>query len=386
MAAGAGDARACLDKIAEEAAGLFGAGMASIFLLTNSGLLAHVSGFGVPPQFVRKFEESGGAGWVATVLHGDTGPIVIEAAQNEAPAGGISQWAASISIATLAFAPLKNGGKPLGLLVLYHQSPHKYSQEECDALQTLAGLTARVAVRAQPSSDDHESGASRTQLFSALSHELRTPLTSIMGYTQIIRKRMANPSAGSPDPRLIEQMDVLWAQAQRLNRLIDTFVDLARIERGEFEIVRGKVELTALLRSVVSQAIMQTGARHTVNLDIPERPSWLHGDNKRLEQVFHHIISNAVRYSPQHQLITITLQVHDQDKQVEVRVTDKGQGIPTARLKDLFERNYASGPLRAGGLGMGLYLSKVIVEAHGGNIAVDSATGQGTAVSIILPL
>jgi signal transduction histidine kinase len=180
----------------------------------------------------------------------------------------------------------------------------------------------------------------------------------------------------------MEQLDVLWAQAQRLNRLIDTFVDMNRIERGEFEITRGQVEITSLLKAATSQA----GAQHEISMDLPDQPLWVHGDSKRLEQVFSHILSNALRYAPQSQPIRLTCKADAGEGTVTIKVTDRGPGIPPPRLKEIFARKYAGGPLKAGGLGVGLYLSKVIVEAHGGRISIESSSAKGTVVEIVLPV
>jgi signal transduction histidine kinase len=205
-----------------------------------------------------------------------------------------------------------------------------------------------------------------------------------MGFAQLIRKRLN--ASGTADPRLIEQLDVLWAQAQRLNRLIDTFVDMSRIERGEFEITQGQIELIGILRAAGEQALAQAGSHNKIEYDLPSKPLWLHGDSKRLEQALSHVISNAIRYSPHDQPIKISCEEDSAEKTATIEIIDQGPGIPSARLKEVFDRDHPGSPLKSGGLGVGLYLSKMIVEAHGGQISIDSETGKGTRVVIVLPV
>jgi signal transduction histidine kinase len=379
----AGRERASIEKIVAEAAGLYNTGMASVFRIGPDGSLRHLASLGVSPHSIRKLEDTASTGWASDLFGESLAPVIAQDAQNRPPISEIGTWARLLNVATIAFVPLRSDKKTLAVLTLFHRAQYRYSSEECDILLVVAALTSAVVERTV-SAEGGLSDASKSQLFSVLGHELRTPLTSIMGFTQLIRKRLS--AAGAVDPRLMEQLDVLWAQAQRLNRLIDTFVDITRIERGEFVIAHGQVELTELLRSSGEQAVAQASSHHSIEFDIPPHPIWLHGDGKRLEQAFSHVISNAVRYSPQELPIAIVCRQNVADGTVDIEITDQGPGIPTARLKEVFDRNYPSGPLRSGGLGVGLYLSKVIVEAHGGRITIDSQFGKGTTVAIRLPV
>ena len=299
----------------------------------------------------------------------------------EGPTEDICNWAASSGIATLALAPITAGGHALDAFALYHRDPFDYREEDRLVLHALAGLAAQVVSRARLVSGTEGEG-SNSVLFSVLGHELRTPLTSIMGFTQMIRKRLS--TAAPDDTRLREHVEVLWVQSQRLNRLIDSFVDLGRIERGDFHIDPARFELTHLLRAVASQTIAQAGSRHTLEMDLPAEPVWLYGDAQRLEQVFSHLLMNAAKYSPADIPIEMVCNVDQAPDKVVVRITDHGSGIPSTRIKEIFQDRYPMGPLKAGGLGVGLYLSKVIVEAHGGHIDLQSSPG-GTTVSVTLP-
>jgi signal transduction histidine kinase len=221
------------------------------------------------------------------------------------------------------------------------------------------------------------------QFLDVLSHELRTPLTSIMGFAQIIRRRIS--SARDVDSRVRDQLDLLWGQAQRLNRLLDTFVDMSTMERGEFAVEHNRLDVAALLTAALDQSLTQSRSAHRFSADIPDQPIWIFGDAKRLEHVFGHVLSNALRYSPEGQPIAVTCKLEPVENEVLVSVTDRGPGIPPEMQKEIFKRFYPSDARRSGGMGVGLYVSRAIVDAHGGRLSLESSPGRGTSVHIHLP-
>jgi two-component system sensor histidine kinase KdpD len=200
----------------------------------------------------------------------------------------------------------------------------------------------------------------------------------------MIRRKLANNAPG--DGRMAQQMEIIWAQAQRLNRLIDTFVDIANIEQGDFTLKFSKVELISVLRSAVETTVARVNPSCVVEMKLPESPVWVRGDRERLEQVFSNVISNALRYSPEDSPVVITCEENKALSHVTALVSDSGPGISEDLRGAIFERFYQAEALRSGGLGVGLYLSKTIVEAHGGQIEVESERGTGTTICITLPV
>jgi signal transduction histidine kinase len=379
LATGAGDPRADMESIAREIAHLYRAAMVSVFLQYNGFGPKHVTGYAVSPLFLRTLDQFGDA-W-GTLLSTDAHePIVLNNVPIEGPTDEICQWAATTGITTVALAPISINGRPFGALVLCHREPYEYGEEDRLILRALAGLAAPVISRARLGGDTE---GPNSALFNVLGHELRTPLTAIMGFTQMIRKRLAVIAPG--DARLLEHVDVLWVQSQRLNRLIDSFVDLGRIERGDFQISPARFELTGLLRSIALQTLNQAGSRHRLEMNLARRPVWLNGDERRLEQVISHLLANAAKYSPSDMPIELTCDADYEFGEAFVRITDRGPGISSTRVKEVFQERNLMVPLKAGGLGVGLYLSKVIVEAHGGRITLDTSQA-GTAVTITLPI
>jgi signal transduction histidine kinase len=171
-----------------------------------------------------------------------------------------------------------------------------------------------------------------------------------------------------------------------LNRLIDTFVDLAHIEQGSFEISMGRVELVSVVHSAVEQAFAQSGVGSRVETGLPAQPIWIHGDQRRLEQVFAHLLSNAIRYSPAGSQIRVTLAARQPEGRAVVEVADRGPGLPPWMHQRLFEPFQEQPSPGTGGLGVGLFLSRTIVEAHGGHISAASPDDGGTIVTVVLPM
>jgi signal transduction histidine kinase len=384
LSARKGSERDGIAKVGEHIAALLNAGAVVIFRFRSDGTLQNVASFGVPSRALDNLESSGSETWLTGLFGGSGEPVIFERPTKGGHQGVVDAWAELAGWATMALVPLSGDadGEPVGALVVGHATPRKYDTEECDILQVIGVLVSQVVERLD--SGDGEVESSKSQLFSVLSHELRTPLTSIMGFTQLIRKRLS--ASPNTDRRTLEHLNVLWVQAHRLNRLIDTFVDMTRIERGEFQLTRGDVELTGLLRMAAEQSVAQAGSHNEVALDLPDEPLWVHGDSKRLEQAFGHILSNAVRYAPHDQPILLSCKVDPDESMVTIRITDRGPGIPASRLEEIFDRKHPSGPLKSGGLGVGLYLTRVIVEAHGGRISIESSSNSGTVVAIALPV
>lgn len=375
---------ALCEAVVEDAGVMFRADCASVFLVTGSRYLKYNGGYGLSAQFIDGVERVAADEASSHFLSGSNSPLIISdtaAGQVRSP---YRQLLLGEGIVSLASLPLINKGKHLGFMTLYHEGAREYSQAEQYSLEIVANMLALAVANSQFLDARQGEDKARDRFLSALSHELRTPLTSIMGFTQVIRKRLSSNSTA--DPRLVEQLEVLWTQAQRLNRLIDTFVDLSHIESGEFEIHLGKVELAAVLRAAVQQAVGQARTTRPVETHCSDSYIWIHADARRLEQVFTHIIANALKYSPPDKPVLVTCKLEQADSRVIVSVTDRGPGIPQHLRKDLFARTNPGDAQRSGGLGVGLFLTKTVVEAHGGQVSMQSSPNEGTTVTVVLPV
>jgi CheY-like chemotaxis protein/two-component sensor histidine kinase len=178
-------------------------------------------------------------------------------------------------------------------------------------------------------------------------------------------------------------------QVRQLIRLIDDLLDLSRITRGKVSLQRQPTDLASVISATVETlqpAVRE--AEHELTVHLPDLPVIVDGDAARLRQVFGNILHNAVKYTVRHGLISVTLET--KDGKAVVRVRDNGPGIPAAMLKDIFEAFHqvdATLGRSHGGLGIGLWLARQLVEQHGGSIEVASeGAGRGSEFAVTLPL
>ncbi len=228
---------------------------------------------------------------------------------------------------------------------------------------------------------EREADAMKSQLLSTVSHELRTPLASIKGFaTTLLRQDVKWDDATQRDfLRIIEE------ETDRLAEIIDNLLDMSQIEAGALRIAKEPTQLRQLIREVVDEMRMRTEAHYFV-VDLPAELPRVLIDPRRIRQVLHNLIGNAIKYSKGGQ-ISVACEV--EVDYVLVSVSDQGEGIKPEFVDRIFERFFqvdGASTRRVGGSGLGLSISRGIVEAHGGKIWVDSAVGQGSTFRFTLPL
>jgi signal transduction histidine kinase len=212
-----------------------------------------------------------------------------------------------------------------------------------------------------------------------IAHDLRNPLSALR-----MSLRIAGAEQGvAQGTKLRSMMDLIARQVSRLDRIVGDFLDRARIESGDVELRPVVVDLRQLAQNVAA-LYRDASARHVVECELPPEPVAVYADPDRLEQVLNNLVSNAIKYSPRGGRVSIVVASHDSGG--AVTVTDEGVGISAADLDYLFEpfhrgRNAADVP----GVGLGLHVTKRIVEAHGGSIAVRSAQGAGSTFEVHVP-
>jgi signal transduction histidine kinase len=209
-------------------------------------------------------------------------------------------------------------------------------------------------------------------------HDLRSPLTVAVGYTQLAQRQLAGTADDAPK-RTVAQIE---SSLQTMRRLVNDLLDSARIGGGRFVISPRPMDLAALVATAVDeQHTADAGHRFVV-----ETPAHLTGewDAERLGQVLANLLSNAVKYSPSGTDVRVRAELTDGD--VLLAVADQGVGIAPAQIGQLFQPFSRLGREReATGTGLGLYITKGIVEAHGGRIWVESMLGQGSTFFVELP-
>ena len=239
-------------------------------------------------------------------------------------------------------------------------------------------LEAGHAELEQQNEELRESERMKTELVNIVSHELRTPLASVLGFTALLLKREFDPATRR------HYLGIVDAQARRLAALLEDFLDVQRIEHEGVELAAERVDLAGLLDEQ-AQLYAAQSPKHQVELDVAERPLTVRADPNRLAQVVGNLLSNAIKYSPDGGRVEVRASRHDGGIRIDVR--DEGLGIPEDQQGRIFTKFFRgdAGATGITGTGLGLAVSRQIVEAHGGSIGFDSDPGAGTTFWLELP-
>jgi len=215
-----------------------------------------------------------------------------------------------------------------------------------------------------------------------VSHELRTPLTSIKAYVDTLQRQ----DVQFDDETRSSFISVISRETERMTRLINDILDLSRIEAGRLDLKPTFVDLPELIRRVVAR-IESQAAGHTLSLDLPDEMEPVLAEPGKIEQVMLNLLGNALKYSPEGSSVEIS--VRRLKEKSMVSVTDHGIGIPKEQLSHVFDKYHRGGMALEGGIrgaGLGLFVTKSIVEAHGGRIWAESREGEGTTMIFTVPL
>jgi len=219
----------------------------------------------------------------------------------------------------------------------------------------------------------------KSTFISVVSHELRTPVALIKGYASTLRRDDARW-----DKRTIsDSLQVIEEEADRLAKMIDDLLDASRLQAGGLSLNRADVALPSLSSRVIERFAAQS-PKHQLVADFPEKFPVILADETRIEQVLANLVSNSLKYAPQGE---IKISGQARPEQVIVCVSDQGAGIEAKDLPHIFDRFYRStnAVKQTKGAGLGLYLARAIVEAHGGRIWADSSAGTGAKICFSLP-
>jgi PAS domain S-box-containing protein len=245
------------------------------------------------------------------------------------------------------------------------------------------GINIDVTTRKQTEEALQRAVAARDDFLSVASHELRTPVTGIQLQTQmLLRSRRAGQP--TPEPRLDAFLAGLEAQLHRLNRLVDDMLDVGRIGTGKLQMLRERFDLSQALTDVLERygpLLEQAACRLHVDIAPAVTGHW---DRGRLEQAIVNVLGNAVRYAPGR---PVHVRLHTPAGRAVVEIRDEGPGVSPEHQARIFERfERAVPPSEVSGLGLGLYITRSIMQAHSGDIALASAPGEGATFILSLPL
>ncbi|HUJ24400.1 MAG TPA: ATP-binding protein [Myxococcales bacterium] len=304
--------------------------------------------------------------------------------------GSRAEWEARFSVAPVAAsrhgswaaAPLSIGGRRIGVLGVSYEGERSFTAEDREFLVGLASQCAQALHRAQLFAAEHSARAAaeaavkaREEFLSIASHELRTPLTPLTLQLGVLKR--LSPA------ELVPRVETAQRQVDRLSRLVVNLLDVTRIGAGALRLEREEVELDPMVRSL-PERFHEEARRQGCALSVEARPVRGNFDGLRIDQVLTNLLSNALKYGAGK---PVNVRLWTEGDRVRIAVTDQGIGIAVGDQERIFERfERAVSSREFSGLGLGLYISRQIVEAHGGTISVASKPGQGSAFVVDLPM
>jgi K+-sensing histidine kinase KdpD/ActR/RegA family two-component response regulator len=290
-----------------------------------------------------------------------------------------------VSSATL---PLLADGAAIGVLAFHFTAPVKFDEEYEALLVSVAQHCAQALDRArlyesaqQARTEAETANRLKDEFVSIVSHDLRTPLNAMLGWTAMLQKGTLDPSITARALRSIHD------NATRQAKLIDDLLDFSRIIAGRLALEREQFDLRQLLRNVIESMIPAAAAKRIEMQFSAGSDAIVHGDIRRLEQVFFNLLGNAVKFTEEQGRINVD--VRSVDGVVEVRVADSGVGIDPAFLPHVFDRFRQADSTTTrvhGGVGLGLSIARQLVEAHQGSISAESpGKDRGSTFIVRLP-
>lgn len=282
---------------------------------------------------------------------------------------------------------------------LYHMLDHVLDfedklEEELEMNGTYFGITIsplysgeyiRGAVAViRDKTEQHRLEKLKSDFIANVSHELRTPIAMLQGYSEAILDDVV-----SSEEERNEMIRIIYDESQRMGRLVTDLLDLARMESGHMTLYKDKVPMVSVIERM-TQKFAQVAKEKQINLRFESEftpDTTIHIDEDRIEQVLTNLIDNAIRHTPENGVVTVSLL--KEGSYAKIQVADTGVGIPQEDLPYVFERFYKADKARTrskGGTGLGLAITRNIVEAHKGNITVNSIEKQGTTFMFYLPL
>ncbi len=241
------------------------------------------------------------------------------------------------------------------------------------------GLPAGVLVLARKVVADSRVETLQDEFVSLVSVELKNPLTAILGYSQLLRR----PEIVDDPARRAQTVSALEARVQRMAALVEDLLVASRIDKGTLHLDREPTDLAGLVTETVTR-FEQSQSSHRLVLGVDTRMALAEVDPRRIEQALADLLSNAVKFASDEGDVRVSLRREGEDAVIEV--TDSGPGVTAEHAERVFERFYRADDSGVSGLGLGLYLVKMIAEAHGGSVSMDSEQGRGSTFSLRVPL
>jgi K+-sensing histidine kinase KdpD len=327
---------------------------------------------------------------VARMLHESEPQIVREVSDDLLEAIAISAGHRSLlrKLAPSSFMmlPLLARGRTLGVMTfVFAESGRRHGPDDAWLAGELASRAAMAVDNARLYQVAQEAVRVRDQFLASAAHELKTPLTPLLGYASLLLRRAERKE--EVDQRDLLALQVMDSQISRLVKMTDLLLDLSRLQFGKLNLDPQPLDLVELTHDLVREVRPTLPEEHVIDVTGMREPLVVEADRLRLEQVILNLLQNAIKYSPEGGMIRVCLE--RRDDQAVLQISDQGIGIPAGALPQLFTRFYRAGNVDAhqvSGLGLGLFVIKEIISAHGGEVDVSSQEGKGSTFTILLPL
>ena len=291
---------------------------------------------------------------------------------------------------SVAIVPMLRKGTIIGALVVRRKTPGTFSEETLDLLVTFASQSALAIMNARlfrelarKSAELTVASQHKSEFLASMSHELRTPLNAVIGFSEVLLERMF----GDINERQEEYLRDIWSSGKHLLELLNDILDLSKVEAGHMELQRTTLEVGPALAYGLSM-VRERASRHAIELtlDVPSDVGLIEVDELRFKQVVLNLLSNAVKFTGDGGRVEV--HARNDMNEVVVTVTDTGVGVAVEDRERIFESFHQGGrsPSQSEGTGLGLTLSKRIVELHGGRIWVESEVGVGSTFSFTVPV
>jgi signal transduction histidine kinase/CheY-like chemotaxis protein len=314
---------------------------------------------------------------------------VLVVPDNDTPLG---RMLTANSVRSLIAAPLTARGETLGAVYLIATSgSHSYGNDDLDLASDLARRAALAVDNARLFQQAQEATRARDDVLGIVSHDLRNPLNTIHMTATFMLELMENrdveiPGAakGAPPISLSRQFAMVLRATVRANALIEDLLDITRIDAKRLAVDLAEVDAASLVDEAILDASVLANER---SVELAHRwtgePATVLADRGRIAQVFSNLLGNALKFTPAGNRIDVTGEAAYGE--VVFTIADTGSGIPAADVPHLFDRFWQAQQTRRAGAGLGLYIAKGIIEAHGGRIWVKSTLGEGTTFAFALP-
>ncbi|HEX2949748.1 MAG TPA: ATP-binding protein, partial [Armatimonadota bacterium] len=269
-----------------------------------------------------------------------------------------------------------------GAVIVFHR-PHRtiWTSVSAAPIRTEDNAILGAVVVVTDITEQHLLQEQMSSMLHTVSHDLRNPLAVIKGHSDLLTDIVETPGE---EQMAVESVHAIQRSVQRMDRMVEDLLDMARVEGGKLELKRDAVSVYDFLVNLLQRnaGVLETDrVQLKVPADLP--PVW--ADYNRLDRIFTNLLTNALKYSDPG--TPVWVHAYRTDDMVEITVSDRGQGIAPEDVPHIFERFYRAHGVRKGeGLGLGLYITRMLVEAHGGRIWVESTMGKGSTFSFTLPV